>query len=86
MLKLLCKTTFTKKKCNSALVGQNFIKIKQELTLEECFEKNVVLYKIFSKKFVTEYFLHVSVHLLNLIIITDKIPYLKIHIDKSIIK
>ena len=33
-LKLQCKTTF-----NSAFVGKNLIKIKQELALKLCFEK-----------------------------------------------
>ena len=45
-------------KCNSVklhlilhMLITNFIKIERELTLEQCFHKNVVLYEIFGKKF-----------------------------------
>jgi hypothetical protein len=51
MLKLQCNAT-----CNSGFVGKKIIKIDFGITLF----KNVVLYEIYSKNLVTEYFLHVS--------------------------
>jgi hypothetical protein len=53
MLKLQCKTTF-----NSVFVGKK----ETIIDFEKMLWKIVVLYEIYSKKSVTEYFWHVSVY------------------------
>jgi len=57
MLKLQCKTTF-----NFAFVGKKNPSKSNKSRLWNNALKNVVLYEIYSKKLVTEYFLHLSVH------------------------
>ena len=59
MLELQCKTRF-----NSALkiVGKKNHQNRTRVDFGIMFLKIVVLYEIYSKKLVTEYFLHISVH------------------------
>jgi hypothetical protein len=56
MLKLQYKTTF-----NFAFVGKKNYQNRTSRLWNNAL-KNVVLYEIYSKKLVTEYFLHLSVH------------------------
>ena len=56
MLKWQCKTTF-----NSAFVGKKNHQNRTRVDLWIMFLKNVVLYEMYSKKLVTEYFLHVCI-------------------------
>jgi hypothetical protein len=61
MLKLKCKTTF-----NSVFVGKKNHQNRTRIDFGIMFLKNVVLYEIYSKKAVTEYFLYVSVDIVNM--------------------
>ena len=56
MLKLQCQTAF-----NSAFVGKKNHQNRTRVDFGIMFLKNLVLYELYSKKVVTEYFLHVSV-------------------------
>jgi hypothetical protein len=62
MLKFQCKTTF-----NSTYVGKKNHQNRTRVDFEIMFYKNVVLYEVYSKILVTEYFLHVSVHVTHFI-------------------
>jgi hypothetical protein len=64
-----------------ASVVKKVIKIEQELT-EIIFSKIVVLYEIYSKKLVTEYFWHVSVAVLSDFDYSSfsDVFYLKVHL------
>jgi hypothetical protein len=74
---------------NSACLEINFIKICPEIALKYFFEKNVVLYEIYSKKSkVTNTYVHrLDIYHSLQIIIATRLQYIKPHFfQKNILK